>query len=690
MLTRSSGVPWGRWGSGLLLLGLVVQACSGEPERPIDVHVDDPGGARPGNAGENGEGATGPESGGTGTGGAGTGGTGGSSGGTGGSSGSDPLAPIVEITSPSEVEGPNDSGVIVDDEIDVLCTVTPTKDGEGDEIASVIIEMLDADDKVVERYPATPTATKNEYTAHFFTQKVDDNGRFSFTCSGEDAGARVGRDRIDSFIDHGPTIVPVLPAPEDGDQRIYATPLDQVLEVLFRVEEAAVADGDEGAAIGDVELSVALVGAEYTEEDGEYSATVHLNDPVKYFTPPDGTESIIITARNRREPTPATATFRYDFIVDSTGPEIEILSPGPGPYAGDIDLIFTVSDEQSGVDSESVVAIINGETYPFIEGDGSWSDLPAGTFTFHFDTTKIASSTAQATIQVKASDLAANEAEPVTVRPYLDNVPPIVELDPLPIRDRIKASSTCSVAYDPVGPRAASDLEVVKDFKVFRAVVWDETNHASGDPNGRAASADQSSAVILLQPHPEQGLLKDDNGDGVCDTLIDKDTETGESLQALNLVPIPPQGASWFGVAENENETLDELFPKPGDCIYGTSTAPPTLCPPTNSSDLTRVIHWDIYAEVPAIYGVPPLEGVNCTGDGWEIKSGVQEGWICLAGMARDNVRNQGISRPIRLCYDDQTGAPPTCEDQESDPPPSCVIDDCELPPRLGSFTFSL
>jgi hypothetical protein len=49
-----------------------------------------------------------------------------------------------------------------------------------------------------------------------------------------------------------------------------------------------------------------------------------------------------------------------------------------------------------------------------------------------------------------------------------------------------------------------------------------------------------------------------------------------------------------------------------------------------------------------------------------------------------------GISRPLRLCYDDEEGDPPTCLDQDADPPPSCVVNDCALPPRFGGVMLTV
>ena len=127
----------------------------------------------------------------------------------------------------------------------------------------------------------------------------------------------------------------------------------------------------------------------------------------------------------------------------------------------------------------------------------------------------------------------------------------------------------------------------------------------------------------------------------------------------------------------------------PGACKYQDSeTEPQRLCPPANEDDMFRVIPWDIDATIPAIFGIGSLQGKACTGTDWEIGPVVHEGWICVAGRAEDNTHNVGISRPLRLCFDDGVDPPPTCLDHDADPPPSCTVDDCIPPPPFTSRTF--
>jgi hypothetical protein len=87
-----------------------------------------------------------------------------------------------------------------------------------------------------------------------------------------------------------------------------------------------------------------------------------------------------------------------------------------------------------------------------------------------------------------------------------------------------------------------------------------------------------------------------------------------------------------------------------------------------------------IVEEEPVIYGVPSPLAAECTGASYEVGTrATQEGWICLAAVAVDNVGNRAVSRPKRLCFDNPTtSVVPACRTDKSNPP-SCT-DGCTLP----------
>jgi hypothetical protein len=61
------------------------------------------------------------------------------------------------------------------------------------------------------------------------------------------------------------------------------------------------------------------------------------------------------------------------------------------------------------------------------------------------------------------------------------------------------------------------------------------------------------------------------------------------------------------------------------------------------------------------------------------------DGWICLAARVADKLGNVGLSRPLRICYDDdQVEGVPACA--TGAPPPSCTTNctaPAAMPPHL-------
>jgi hypothetical protein len=674
MPKQSSSVPWGRWGSGLLLFGLVVQACSGESERPIDVHVDMPGGARPGNAGE-----AGSETGGTG-GAGGTGGTGGT-GADGGTGGEDALAPLVEITFPAEPTSPNDEGVILDTEIDVVCTVKPGSSRATSEIApeTVFVQLLDAEGEPIvinegtrsTAIAATATGKADEYSAHVILNNVVDNGPIGFTCSASDESAPplTGTDSVNTFVDFGPAITPIDPVPDS------AHPLIGALRVAFTVEAFPLSDDDDGAGIDEVTLEVGGIPFELDEVDGEYSASVALDDTALFPSTPVGAFPIAITATNRRSPTPATRVSNYTFLVDGEGPKITITSPAAGAVVGGrVPLVFEVVDPLSGVNDNSVVVKINNVEHPFGQG-GDWS-VVGSTFTFKFDSTQIEFSQAQATINIRASDFAGNESKGKSWQLYLDNLAPIVDLDPGHVRayKEVGDTNACSSDFDPLGS-AKSDLEVCSVAALLRALVWERTNQANGQTILWHSGTVEDSVRLYIQPDPSKPFLVNstDDPDPDCDDL---DEAALSDLEFTELKPLARAGAAYFS-ADNEGDPPISDF-KAGCVLEAATSPPPPLCS-DELSDMSFVMGHTMEGRPPVVYALDPIpSSIACTGQTWEIGAHADEGWVCLAGRALDNAGNIGISRPLRLCYDNpDTSFVPDCSE-----PPECT-DGCTLPPAF-------
>ena len=125
------------------------------------------------------------------------------------------------------------------------------------------------------------------------------------------------------------------------------------------VEPAPLADGDVGAAIDEVSLSV--LGMPVTDlapapkRPGVYIATVDFNDPVLFPETPPSEIPTVIAASNKRSPKAAMRTEGYAFKLDGQGPLIKITSPKPNEIVGPKTRVlkFSATDTLSGVDNST-------------------------------------------------------------------------------------------------------------------------------------------------------------------------------------------------------------------------------------------------------------------------------------------------------------------------------------------------
>jgi hypothetical protein len=650
---------------GCCLVSLVSPACGGEDRKPPFEGKGGTGG-RGGASGASGKGGTQSDAGAAGEIAAGAGGQAG---------GETAGQPSVRITSPVEVSDPDSEDVLTGEEVTVTCEV----DGDNVDESSVLIELLHEDEELALEAPGVRVGSTNEYAADFIIASIP-NGALSFRCSASAEDANLtGTDEIDTLVDHGPTITVISPEIDSAHS------LEGAIRFEFKVEAAPLAAGDSGAAVDDVVLVVEGMEVEAGDldeaESGTYVTTIDFSDPVRFPDPPVGTIPVEIHAMNRRTPTPVEASLFYSFIIDGEGPVITIVYPDPDEVAvvgGEIPLQFRVDDPLAGVDPASVVVTLNTTEYRY-EAMERWS-WANDVFTFRFDSTLLSDSLTQATINITATDLAGNDSrEGATGVLYLDNAAPIVDLDPAMVREYHTEDAVCSRAFDPVGI-SPNDLQVVPAVTPeIRALVWEQTNYASGATTLYYSGVDPGTVSVFLQPDPTVPLLVDTNDDGVCDDLA------VDGLRRQVLTPIPPDGEAWFLQPPLDHPDLT-AEPVVSGCPYASSGEEPDLLCDQENSDLTRVItQFRGNNDHSSIFGLGPLEEPACTGHQWEIKALATEGegWICLASRALDRVGNIGISAPLRLCFDDPDEAgSPACVGGTT--PPTCT-DGCTLPGRYPS-----
>ena len=663
-----------RWICLLALLGLPF-AC-GDGDRPPEL----PGGSADGgalsfggrpqtSAGESGEG------GGTGTDGGApsqVGGQGGSAGSeTAGAGGEPPIAlgepPIVELTSPEAVSNPNgDRPVLHGDNVTATCRVRrSTAPGSAlVDPSSVTIETFDRDGAPLSSEKPVngeQNAVDNSYSATFALGQYP-IGRVSFVCTATDVKQRQGSARVESFIDHGPKITPVAP----GVNANLPFKGEQVFE--FKVEPEPIVDADPGSAVGEVELHVGSAVFPLTpvpNEPNTYRKSVNFDAE----NIPAGTVRVDIVAKNKRKPEAARANSGYNVKVDDEGPTIKVVRPADNSIVGNVlELVFTVEDDLSGVDQESIIVKVNSSdeaTFQYVPGDSRWS-LTAEGFTLVVDRSEIDGSIAKPYIQLFASDKVGNTAEQ-SFHVYIDDKAPIIDLSPPPLQTRIPIANDvyCSDApFDVLGDAVRDQANVSSAAaSVFRAAVWDLTNHAQGQIEDQYAGIQQGSVALYLQKDLQVPLF-----------VVDGPTKVGKACTRLDT-----QGTAYI--------RLDALAvggrPRyEHDCSSPATTREQTAHFCNDLSDLTFVPK-HAYNEEQVLYGVEPNASVACTGDSVELSSMLRNhtGWVCLGAQVSDNAGNVGISQPLRVCIQDAKDPKPCPA-----PVPSCT-DGCSVPALRFDFS---
>ena len=297
-------------------------------------------------------------------------------------------------------------------------------------------------------------------------------------------------------------------------------------------------------------------------DPGLYTAVIDFNDRSIFEMPPS-TAQIIVSARSSRTPEPGRRSEVVNIQLDSQGPNLSITSPAALTIVrGEVTLSVNISDP-SGVDVGSLLGTINTDLFVF----DKWK--VAGTvYSQRFDTRSFGEDLTQLTIYVQASDSVGNKStDSVVVR--LDNVPPILSLDPPLIRE-YKIENTqkvCSAPYDPVGSGAASDGDRSEKSPRDRDGVGRYPEGSPGAPARYVANVNTGSMVLFAQV-PSVPLLVDTNADGACDE-INKNSEDPENFaEQISLTPLGLAGKPFYPPVGAYNPMLS-------GCAAGAETHPP-------------------------------------------------------------------------------------------------------------------
>jgi len=622
------------------------------------------------------------------------GGDGSGTAGDGGAADNDPN-PHVQVLNPEALADPEEGEPLRGATLDAVCRAVPGAGSEADEIeqSAVLIELL-ADDELVLSQPADPGDDADTFQTTFVLTDVPP-GPVTVRCTATSGEAPIltGTAEVETFLDKGPTIEVTSPVAD------AAYSLRTPLAFDFSVTEAELVEDDAGAELESVTIRVdgrEIEDFGSPDTDGVYSFEVDLEDASIFNPLPTGESAIQIVATNARG---VSSRAEYFVLIDGTPPTIAA-TPLPEVVGGKVTLQFTASDEGSGVDESTVLVTVNSRQFYYNASETErWSHDPAsGSFFFVFDEGDLAASTVQASITIDAKDRAGNSTtEPPQLRGasllvYLDNQPPILSLDPPSIREGYVEGGIlyCSNSFDPVGDASPNDGEIVTATTVFRALVWDSAEPAEDGDVIYYAQTDPTSVRLFLQDELDTPLLIDRTDDGVCDDINSE--VTSNPVRYLELVAMPESGTPSY---QTEAEDLEnDPSPIPAglhDCTYKGDAEPPDRLCPQQQSEMRRIIRHASSAGEPVIYAINPDFGdLECTGRYWELGAVVDreqpEGWLCLAVRASDNVGNVGVSRPLRVCYDNpDTSRVPDCVVEPLAEAPSCT-DGCTPPDDIERF----
>ncbi len=659
------------WIAALVAL---VLGCSGKSESPPT--------AKQGNYGGNDAQTTGGRKSTGGYSGTSVGGGGGAGQGTstsaGGSSTQSPAGPSVKITSPVAVADPNSGPVVEGASVSVLCTVSPGTAAVSP--GQTKITMTDAKGVVTNATTVNPTQNQNEYRADFQLVQVP-SGAVKFECTGFDASAASlsNKDTVNTFIDHGPTILVSSPAKNAA--------VAGSLNVEFTVTPTPlVPSGDSGSEIraGSVTLTVDGTNIEIHPDPNDptlYAVAVNLNNLPQPL--PDSI-NVNVTAENERSlPGSVTANDSRFVNLDVTGPVITPTRPTENTVIGGQTLLSVSLDDGptgSGVNLSSLTVYlgdVKSTPHPYSTGDSNWTIDKNFGYTYTFDSSQIQTPgvISQVTVNVTVLDKVGNQSTKSWLL-YRDDAPPYISLDPPLVRVLWPNGSdiNCSVPFDPLGI-ATSTLDHISpgNGHVFiRALVLEQTNIDNGQFFVFYSGLDTSSVKIFVNDSGKPILVGKTAGGPCVDIEPNVKAKSAGQQYPLTGVPLwgstPDNSGTDFSLAPN---------PSPYVCKVG-SSGTTSLC--AGKSDLKYIMpqrYSDTTATAIFAMDVNTTRSDDslCAGNQWLLGGTLSDGWLCFAAQGSDAVGNTAVSAPMPVCMN-LTGTG-SC----SSPPPSCT-DGCVPPSR--------
>ena len=474
-------------------------------------------------------------------------------------------------------------------------------------------------------------------------------GSYDLVCTATTVGGISASSKVTLSVDTGPTLVVKSPA-EGGYYKGSASVEVSATQPRFAITSVTMRVG-QGDAVPLTQTS-----------GGVYKGTIDFNA----FVPPLVGDQLV-TFRAYDENGTQTVIVRH-FISDSTGPVISETVPAVGAMIGSVITIKASVVDPAGVDPSSVVAVVGNGNQNFEVALAPPATGGGGVYSNLFDTTKLPSYALFPTISFRARDVLGNEST-LSYELALDNTPPTIDLDPPYIRrlkDMGQGVWSCSWPFDPVGPDAVDDGDLVTQLFDVRVRAQDNGNTPlTGEPDWvPIVGVDQGQVQLFILNNTARPLVVDTSNppDGFCDD-INPDLvpttkpQTDVDAQVVNMVPMSPVQNADFS-------------PQPGvACAKGSTSTPPdpgAFCSTTENASkaqfaagdstphcytMTEVLNYSA-GGLPSIYTIGPIvaDGLQCAGHQFDASNNLKDGWTCLAVVASDKLGNKQVSRPIRIC----------------------------------------
>jgi len=434
--------------------------------------------------------------------------------------------------------------------------------------------------------------------------------------------------------DGGPKIT-VL-APGEGSYHKGSLPVQVIV-----TDKGSIAGFE--ARIGSVKLTQ-LTDQEKKKQKQTWVGTVKFDDAM-FGTGLKGTQVIAFTASNANQ---ATTIVTRTFIIDDQGPDIAIKSHNPGDLVGGVIKLVADVTDQAGVIAATVKVVIGNNldqrTVVLTAAKGG------NEYSGQFDTRTLSQYDLWPVMSFRASDVLGNEAHQ-DIQVGLDNGQPILELDPpadFYIIEKKDQAYLCSHPFDPVGPLAANDGQLVPQIRSIRARIEDQGNHVPSATWVPIAAINPATVWLYVLDDTTKALVADTTGDGYCDAINPNVVPQGTSPQpgeavAVNLIEISPTGKADF---------TPDTSPLPSFCSsWGDEEDPPE--PICKGVVATVAQHYEV--SLAAIYTIPPVVSAcyKCLGLPFDfLANSFNDGWVCAAATANDALGNEGVSPPIRLYVD--------------------------------------